>query len=257
MLAYSDLGEGSPVVLLHGFCENKLIWQSTASILAKNRRIICVDLPGFGESPSEGKFDMEYMADKLNELLQKLKITQYILIGHSMGGYVSLAYVEKYPEKLKGLGLFHSTSFPDDAEKKKKRNATVKLIREKGTTAFADIFTPSLFSEGNKIKLADQIHFWTQIAAETPEKTIIGSTKAMRDRKDRRKILEKLTVPILFVAGKDDIAVPLERTLTECSLPTDVTMHIFSDTGHMGFIEKEKESILILKHFIDYCLMKQ
>ena len=256
MLAYSDFGKGDAVVLLHGFCENRQIWQATASVLSKNRRILCIDLPGFGESPSYGKFDMEYMAERLNELLKKLRINRFVLIGHSMGGYVALAYKEKYPETLKGLGFFHSTSFPDDAEKKKKRNATVKLVQEKGAKAFAALFTPSLFSEKNKKKFADQVHFWTRTAADTPAETIIGVTKAMRDRKDRRKILKNISVPVLFIAGKDDAAVPLERTLAECSLPSDASVHIFSHTGHMAFIEKQQESALALKHLVDYCLKK-
>lgn len=256
MLAHTDTGKGFPVVLLHGFCENRTIWDNTAATLSKNHRVVCVDLPGFGESVSEEKFDMEYIAEKVYGLLQKIKIKECVLIGHSMGGYVSLAYAEKHPKLLKGLGLFHSTSFPDDAEKKKKRNATIKLVLEKGTKALAKILTPSLFSSKSKKKLADQVNFWTKIAAETPAETIIGVTKAMRDRKDRRKVLKKLNIPVLFVAGKDDAAVPLEKTLEECRLPADATVHIFSETGHMAFIEKQEESILVLEQFVEYCLRK-
>ena len=122
-----DTGGNKPVlVFLHGFCENKQIWEQFTQPLQANYRLILIDLPGFGDNTvPRPDYTMESGAVYVREVLTSLAIQKCVLIGHSMGGYVGLAFAEKYPELLLGLVLFHSSALPDSAEKKENRNKTI------------------------------------------------------------------------------------------------------------------------------------
>src|SRR5882724_4708958 len=118
MLHYSISGQGLPVVLIHGFAEDSRVWVHQQSALQKHYRLIIPDLPGAGQSALTDTFSMELAADCIRQILVKENITRTILIGHSMGGYIVLAFAEKYPESLAAFGLCHSTAYPDSPEKK-------------------------------------------------------------------------------------------------------------------------------------------
>lgn len=251
-LACFDTGNGPVLVLLHGFCENKDLWKPIQEKLSLHFRVISVDLPGHGLSLQESEeLSMEYQADKVKELLDDLNIAQCTLIGHSLGGYVALAFAEKYAERLQGFGLFHSTAFEDTEEKKRNRDRTIEFILKHGMDAFADSFVTPLFYPKNRDRLTTEIETIKNICRSTDTQAVLATTKAMRDRKERINVLKESELPVLFIIGKDDNAVPFEKSMEQCYLPQKHQVCILEETGHMGMLEKEAESISCIKAFLD------
>lgn len=251
LLHYTDTGSGMPVILIHGFCESNAFWKDFAGHLSPRFRVIAIDLPGFGESPLKKKdITIEYMADRVHDVVKHLNIDQCVMIGHSLGGYVTLAFAEKYEDKLKGIGLFHSTVFADSPEKRKNRNKTAEFVEKHGSAVFAESFVPSLFYEPNLEKFKDTVTWLKTIAASTPAEGIIAATKAMRDRKGRTEVLKNIKVPVLFIIGEEDKAVPLDASLEMASFPSKSVKHILADTGHMGMFEKKEETLKIVEDFL-------
>ena len=132
MLNYEISGNGKEdLVLVHGFMENLLVWEDLENYLSKKFRLIKIDLPGHGRSEIYGEVHtMELMADEVKKVAEKLKLEKFHLLGHSMGGYMALAFAEKFPETLKSLTLFFSTYYPDDEEKKEQRRKSFRIILE-------------------------------------------------------------------------------------------------------------------------------
>lgn len=251
-LACFETGNGQALVFIHGFCESKDIWKDIQEELSLNYRVISVDLPGHGLSLMEKEeLSMEYFADKVKELLDTMDIPTCVMVGHSLGGYVSLAFAEKYPERLSGFGLFHSTAYEDSEEKKKNRNRTIEFIEKHGMDAFADSFVAPLFYHGNRENLETEIENMKNICRSTDPKAVIATTKAMRDRKERIDILKKIQIPVLFVIGKDDNALPLDKSMEQSSMPAHYQVCLLEKTGHMGMFEKKQESINCLKGFLE------
>lgn len=252
LLSYKDTGKGLPVVLIHGFCETKDIWKNFVPVLAKNYRVITVDLVGFGQNPPlTHALTIGDMAEDVYHLLKHLNVEQCVMIGHSMGGYVSLAFAEKFSQRLKGLGLFHSTAHADSLEKRQGRTKTLDYIDRYGVAEFVEEFVTPLFFEGRRKELKEEIKFVTDMGKATPKSTVVEAIKAMRDRKDRTKVLEKANFPILFIAGRNDSALHFVHTSSQFIIPENATVHILNNTGHMGMFEREKETLRMVKHFLE------
>jgi pimeloyl-ACP methyl ester carboxylesterase len=250
-LAYISAGEGIPVVLLHGFCENKQIWQAFVDELSTSCRVIAVDLPGFGENePISQPLTIADMAESLYHFLQNLGIDQCVLIGRSLGGYVSLAFGEKFQQRLLGLGLFNSTAYSDSLEKKQGRTKSIEFVEKYGVDEFTEEFLTPLFFEGRRKELQTEIRKVVEAGKKTPTNTVIEVIKAMRDRKDRTKVLEKSTYPILFISAKNDTAVNFTTSVNQFWLPADATIHILSNTGHMALLERPKETLNMVRQFV-------
>ncbi|MBY0425744.1 MAG: alpha/beta hydrolase [Cytophagales bacterium] len=252
-LAYTDSGNGIPLVLLHGFCESKELWTEFSIELSQYFRVITVDLPGFGESTQLKITQMETLAESIYALLEDLRITKCVMVGHSLGGYVSLAFAESHPDYLLGLGLFHSTVFADPEEKKLNRNKTIEFLKANGVPAFIEPFVPGLFYPKFRKNHADAIHKLIDIGLKTSASAIIATTEAMRDRKDRSEVIKSLNVPVLYIIGKNDNAVPLESSLLQIALPQTAHVLILDDTAHMGMFERKKETFQFLKGFVENC----
>jgi pimeloyl-ACP methyl ester carboxylesterase len=258
MLAYNDSGNGFPVVLIHGFCESKAVWQYCEPALARQFRVLTPDLPGFGESRLlETNISIDYFADQLKEFLDSLHIEQCVMIGHSLGGYVTLAFAEKYPGMLAGMGLFHSTAFADTDERRENRNKAILFIERYGVPVFAQSFVPPLFSLQNRERLKTEIEALVSDASAASEHGVIETTKAMRDRPERIHVLKKVSFPVLFVAGKQDLSIPLDKTLEQCHLPKHSVVHFLQKAGHMGMIESKHDTIRIIEHFCRLVLQKE
>ncbi|MFN3404553.1 MAG: alpha/beta fold hydrolase [Cytophagaceae bacterium] len=254
---YTLSGKGPAVVLIHGFCESKDIWKDYHQQLQNKYTIITPDLPGFGESPLQhSEVSIEYFADQIHELLMSLQVENIIMIGHSLGGYVTLAYAEKYPHMLKGFGLFHSTAFADSEDKKINRDRTIDFIKKHGVAPFAESFVEPLFFMRNRKHLEKQILLMKEQTKNTSQESIISTTIAMRDRIDRTEVLKKASCPVLFIVGKEDGPVPLNKSLEQCYLPIQSVVHFFSECGHMGMYEKKEETLMAVNQFIELCLKK-
>jgi pimeloyl-ACP methyl ester carboxylesterase len=255
LLSYTDNERGLPIVFLHGFCEDKSIWVDFVKPLVDFQRLICIDLPNFGQSPAMPDATIEKMSAAVIKTLDDLGIEKCILIGHSLGGYVALAVAEFYPYRLLGLALFHSTAFADSPERKENRNKAIQNIKQNGVEPFVRALIPSLFSpakrENSEIKIA--INHLIEKAKKLPAENLIYTLEAMRNRKERIEVLKQVNIPILFLLGKDDVAVPLEASLSQCHLPQNSVVHSLAEVGHMGMIEAPIEFAKAIKNFVSYC----
>jgi pimeloyl-ACP methyl ester carboxylesterase len=239
------------VVLLHGFTESLDIWDDFSAELSVDFKVICVDLPGHGSSECIGEsHSMELMADIVKAILDKEFIEECVMIGHSMGGYVTLAFAEKYSSMMKGLGLFHSSALPDTPEGKKNRAKAIEAI-EKNHTGFVMSFIPDLFAAGNRESLKDEINVLVERAEKMSKKAIIASQKGMMERKDRRDVLSNADYPVLFIAGKQDTRVPYEKVIEQITLPKDTIALLLHDIAHMGYLESRDKTLYAVKCFIE------
>ncbi|MEO6612171.1 MAG: alpha/beta fold hydrolase [Chitinophagaceae bacterium] len=173
-----------------------------------------------------------------------------ILIGHSMGGYITMAFAEKYPDRLSGFGLFHSSAFADSEEKKATRLKGIAFINEQGPFEFLKTATPNLFSPQTKNERAGLIDEQVAAGHNFSARTLVSYYEAMIKRPDRTGILEKTRVPVLFIMGKYDNAVPMEDGLKQCHLPGKSYIHVLQKSGHMGMLEETEKSNLALENFL-------
>ncbi|TAF63395.1 MAG: alpha/beta hydrolase [Cytophagales bacterium] len=257
-LVYATQGKGQVVLLLHGFCENNTLWQNYMKHLAKRYRVIALDLPGFGASEDllNHPTTLTQIAEQINEFLQTLEIEKAIFIGHSLGGYVSLAFAEKYPEKVQGIGLFHSTALPDSDEKKKNRDNLIKIVNKKGTAEFMRNFVDDLFYDPRKPDLKDEMQLMEYMVTQTAPKTIITLSEAMRDRPDRTQVLKKAKFPVLFIIGRDDKFISYASYQSQIDLPAHSLVHILPETGHIGMLERPQTCLKAIEAFLEICLVQ-
>jgi pimeloyl-ACP methyl ester carboxylesterase len=249
-MQYTTIGKGQPLVLIHGFGEDRHIWDSMVPELAGAARLILPELPGTGNSPLEDQVTMESMAGGIKAILDKEGIERAVLIGHSMGGYISLAFAALYPERLKALGLFHSTAFADPPAKKEARLKNIEFIARHGSASFLNASTPNLFAASDRTRLQSSIEALIQASAYIPEKALIAFTEAMRIRADRRDILKHLQVPVLFIVGKEDQAVPYADAMQQVHLPDLSYIHILKQSGHMGMLEENEKCTRAILQFL-------
>lgn len=237
MLNYTISGTGKEdLVLLHGFMEDLTIWDEMEQKLSKNFRIIKIDLPGHGKSETLSNTSMETMAEKVKEVLDHLETSELHILGHSMGGYVSLAFAEQFPKDLKSLTLFFSTVLADDEEKKETRRKSLKMIEE-NLEAYVDASIPGLFSEYERDLMEEKISLAKKIALATNKQGAKNAQLAMAERPDRTEILDKLDAKILIIAGKHDNAVKTDALMNSTPNKTNIKTYIL-DCGHNGYWEK-------------------
>lgn len=251
--AYWTEGQGKAVMLIHGFGEDHAVWEHQTAFLRMYNRVLVPDLPGTGESPLTENLSVESMAEFVYAILVAEGISQVTMIGHSMGGYIALAFAEKYPHLLEGLGLFSSTAKPDSEEKKEGRRKSIKMINQYGSEAFLRQTLPTMFSDSFRNKQAARVESFVNNALSGKKESLIAYYEAMMARTDRTTILKEIKIPVLFFIGKDDAAVPLDNILDQVTLPAAASIHIFEQVGHMGLLEVYEESNLILHHFIAFC----
>lgn len=247
-ISYTDTGKGTAVVLLHGFLENRTMWEFFVSELSQKYRVIAIDLLGHGHSECLGYVhSMEDQADMVHEVLGELRIRKAIFAGHSMGGYVALAYAELYPESVKGLALINSTSRADSDERKQNRDRAITAVK-KDHTAFVRLSIANLFSENNRKKLAAEIEAVKIEALKTPLQGIVAALEGMKIRKDREVLLHFGPYPILLVLGEKDPVLPYEENIDQAR-NTKIQVVSFPD-GHMSLIENRDE---LLRALTDFC----
>ena len=247
-ISYSDTGKGNAIVLLHGFLENKTMWQDLVPELSKKNRIITIDLLGHGNTECLGYVHtMEDHADAVHAVLSELRIRKAIFVGHSMGGYVSLAFAELYPENIKGLVLLNSTARADNEERKINRDRAVKAVKQSFIN-FISLSIANLFSEKNRDRLSSEIEKVKKEALKTPLQGIVASLEGMKIRVDREVTLHLTPYPKLMVLGEKDPVLPYEETLEQLE-NTKVELITFPD-GHMSHIENQIELLKVLLNFI-------
>lgn len=252
-LFYQDLGVGTPVMLVHGFAEDGAIWDEVAKGLSTMCRVLVPDLPGSGRSTlSASAVTIESLAGVLKELLDCLEIDQCVFIGHSMGGYITLAFVEKYPERVRAFGFFHSTAYADSEEKKAGRHKSIEFIRAHGAAPYIRQSTPNLFAAATREKRPGLIEEMIQRYSAFPATSLTAYLHAMMMRPERLAVLENFPRPILFIIGEQDQVVPLDVALKQAHLPRIAEVQLLADAGHMGMLEDAEDGSRMIQQFVNF-----
>lgn len=246
-IAYTDTGKGTALVFLHGFLENAGMWDFYTTEFSKKYRVITIDLLGHGQSESIGYIhSMEDMADAVQTVLSELRIRKAVFIGHSMGGYVALAFAELYPDHVKGMILLNSTSRADSDERKRNRDRAIVAVKQSYTN-FIKMSIANLFSEDNRDRLTDAIETAKTEALKTPLQGIIAALEGMKTRNDREVILHFAPYPIMLILGKKDPVLNYQDSLEQIE-NTNVKLVTFND-GHMSHLENRDELVNVLRDF--------
>ncbi|TRW22748.1 alpha/beta hydrolase [Flavobacterium zepuense] len=248
---YTETGKGTALVLLHGFLENSTMWDFFVQEYSKKYRVITVDLLGHGDTGCLGYVhSMEDMADAVNAVLGELRIRKAILMGHSMGGYVALAFAELYPDMVKGIVLQNSSALADSDERKANRDRAIKAVKQ-NYTAFVRMSIANLFSEDNREKFAPEIEDLRDQAVKTPLQGIIAALEGMKVRKDREVLLHFSPYPILLVLGEKDQS--LVYTEHAPQVEGTAVKLITYPHGHMSHIESRDALLKETLEFFKGC----
>jgi pimeloyl-ACP methyl ester carboxylesterase len=239
-------------VFLHGYLESSESWNDFVKLFADEYYVVCIDLPGHGKSAilSEN-MTMEIMANAVIEICDELRIHAFNLVGHSMGGYVSLELIKNYPDRLNTVVLLHSHCFADSDEKKANRDREIELVRAGKKDLIVNSNIPRLYANHNHETFVESIKNSKKIALQTHDSGIIAALNAMKSRTDKTELLMKTSVPVLLIGGKHDNLIPfeaMEKIKKQVSL---VKLVALENSGHMGFIEEKDKTAKEMKLFFD------
>ena len=247
-ISYTDSGKGAVVVLLHGFLENKHMWKEIIPVISRNKRVLAIDLLGHGHTECLGYIHpMELMAEAVAAVLKSLRIRKITLIGHSMGGYVSLALSEKNPEMIRGLCLLNSTSTSDDTSRKKLRERANKMAQINLSNIVRMSFI-NLFSERSKEIFNPEIQLALSEALQTSLQGYSASQEGMKIRPNRLSVLKNNHFKKLFILGEKDPVLLVNKGIKEAEETQSKT--VILSGGHMSHIENSDKLIKVLNTFI-------
>jgi len=251
-LFYYETGKGFPVVFIHGFCESSSIWKSLSDTLSDKFNIICPDLPGFGHSQlPTNDFSLQDIGDHLVSWLKKKGIRQCIVIGHSLGGYITLEILRQHRDFVKGIGLFNSSAFEDSNEKKEIRNKLIEFIGIHGLGPFLKTFVPSLFYPKTAKKHQNTISLIEQEGLSIRPESVIKYAAAMRDRIDSTDLLKKYPDDILLISGEYDQNVPLKKSMEMATYLDQKNVHIIKESAHMSLFEQSETCFNAIRNFVN------
>ena len=234
---YRDEGNGRAIILLHGFLASHQLWNAQFEDLSKRYRVIAPDLPGHGSSDSLGYLhSMELLAEAINALLRHLGLRRVVMIGHSLGGYVSLAFAEQYTDKLKGLILINSTAAADSETRKASRDQLVRMLPKKFELVINSL-VDSFFVIYGPYRLPS-LKKYKRWATSTEAKGIAANVRGMKARKEREIILKFAPYPYLIISGAEDPIIDCEQSKLEAELSPNGSIEVLEDSGHMSVMEK-------------------
>lgn len=248
-ISYRIEGTGKSVVLLHGFGEDSSIFNHQINYLKNYCQLIIPDLPGSGKSEllklnnHSSINNVAYpaciadYAHCIKALLKQENITLCTMIGHSMGGYITLEFAKLFPNSLSAFGLFHSTAFADSDEKKQNRLRGIQLINDYGGYAFLKTTIPNLFSSTFKEQFPEKVEALIEASKTFSNNALQQYYFAMMNRPDLTSVLNSSKVPVLFIIGTEDVAAPLNDVLQQTKLPECSYIHVLKHVGHMGMLE--------------------
>ena len=250
-VCYSVTGTGRTIVLLHGYLETGEVWAPLSETLEGEFRLIAVDLPGHGDSEVKGdRHTMEFLAGAVRAVVADAGADRIVLVGHSLGGYVALAFVEMYPEMLAGYVLFHSHPHADtpSAIARRKREIVVVSAGRKNIMYPGNV--SMMFAEKNLKVFPIALERSKMIASRNPGEGIIALLNGMIARPSRQSVLEQGRVPLLWLLGRNDLYFTPAKALKETLLPLNAEVVILENSGHLGFIEETEKSAGLIAGFI-------
>lgn len=251
-ISYTSEGRGNTIVLLHGYLEAKEVWELLTGHLSERYRIIAIDLPGHGDSGIVSDVHtMEMMAGAVHEVIEKEKCGRVIVAGHSLGGYVALAYAELYPDLLSGFVLFHSHPHADSSEAIEKRKREIAIVEAGRKNLMYPSNVSMMFAEKNLSRMPEAVARMELIASHCPDKGIISVLRGMMSRPSRVHVIEEGSVPLLWILGRHDLYFTPEKALGDVVIPDSCKVVIMEDSGHLGFIEEPDHSAAIIALFAE------
>jgi pimeloyl-ACP methyl ester carboxylesterase len=233
------------LVLVHGHSLDTHIWDSLKGNLS-DYQVLTPDI-----STDTWYESIEAYADGLKEWLEVQNIEKCVIIGHSMGGYITLAFAEKHPETLQGFGLFHSTAYADDEEKREQRKKTLAFMETHGTAAFVRQAGPNMYAESFAQAHPEVIKNHVEKYSQLPIDAVSTGFKAIMNRPDRTQVLQNATVPVLFIFGQEDKFIPFEKNIGLSELPQDAHTLVLAHSGHMGMVEDTDASTKAIREFME------
>ncbi len=246
----SEVGD-KVVVLLHGYLENMMVWDDFVPLLYKQVRVITLDIPGHGISEVKGEcHSMDYLADTLAHALDAVGVERATVVGHSMGGYVTLAFAERHPARLDKLVLLHSTPYADSDEKRHNREREIALIRSGKKELLAHTAPQAGFAEENRNRCRIAIEDLQQTIYLTEDAGVIALLNGMIQRKPQSEMLHKLARPILFVLGRKDGYITAEVAEKMVAEHPEAEVVWLENSGHMSFIEEAPLCAAALLDFV-------
>jgi len=249
-LHYSESGQGMPVVLLHGYPLSAAIWHEQQTRLSEHCRVITPDLRGHGHSPAPpGVYEMDLLAGDVLALLDALEIKKAAILGHSMGGYVTLAAWKLAPERFLALGLIASQAGADSEEARQGRYKMAEKVAAEGSKVVAEAMIPKLFAPGSPAA-APIIEQVRQMILNTQPAGIIGALKGMAVRFDFGPLLPDLNIPVLVIAGDQDQIIPPAKAKAMASAVSGATLTTVANAGHMPMLEQPQATTTAIRHFL-------
>jgi pimeloyl-ACP methyl ester carboxylesterase len=247
---FSDKGSGHTIVLIHGYMETSEVWESFADRISQKFRTLSIDLPGHGLSDFCNEVNsMELMAESVTRVLDSLNIPKAFFVGHSMGGYVALAALQFFPERLSGITLFNSHPFADSPDVIEKRKINIALVESGKKSNMIPGFVQNLYAAQNLKTMQKAVDRSLSIASAINDKTIIADLKGMIRRPSSVDLVEKGQIPLLWILGDNDNHINCNEALKSVTLPPNSEVAVLQNVGHMGFIEAEEVSANILTKF--------
>lgn len=247
-----DQGAEEPVlVLLHGYCGSSSYWEHVIPDLARFARVIAPDARGHGLSaaPADEVYPMEAFAEDVEELLEQLGIERAVMLGHSLGGYITLAYAERYGRRLSAFGLIHSTTLPDSEAAREGRDKAAAAIEADGVESFVEGLIPKLFAADRIGELEAQVAKGKEIGRATSRHGAAATARGMKERAERGRLITKAELPVLLVAGAKDGVI---STGSAYAATGDTTKVVELDkAGHMSMLECPEELTAAIRGFLD------
>jgi pimeloyl-ACP methyl ester carboxylesterase len=233
------------VIFLHGFGEDATVWADFLKLLPQEHTYFCPDYASLTNIES-----MDGYTDWLKAFTEEKSITASVIIGHSMGGYIALAFAEKFSKEVLGLGLFHSSAYADNDERKEIRLKISRVIDQQGTAKFIKGFYPNMFTEEFKEKNADFIEKQIISYSYFPKEALMNAQIAMRGRVDKTAVLKEANYPIMILAGEKDTFVPKIAALEQISLLKNSQSIVLEGVAHAGMFENPIESAKVVTAFL-------
>ena len=249
---YTIQGEGEALVLIHGYLESLEIWDEFAEDLAHDFKVIRVDLPGHGLSEViQETHEMELLAGAVKTVLDENRIGSAVVIGHSMGGYVTLAFADQYPETVSRFSLFHSHPFPDSEQVRQNRQNAIENIKAGKKEEICRSHVPKTFADDNLQPFSSHVERAQNIALQIPEQGIISNLKGMMKRPDRSELVKNTNKPFLLIAGKKDNFIDYDTVIPKIEMPEKGEKITLEYSGHMGFIEEKQRALNAIREFMN------
>lgn len=250
MVSYRAAGSGIPLVLLHGYLEAAEVWEPLEERLYGDFRVIAVDLPGHGDSGVKGDtHTMEFLARAVRAVIADAGEKRVLMIGHSLGGYVTLAFAEMFPELLAGYILFASHPHADTPEAIEKRNREIAVVEAGKKNIMYPGNISMMFAEKNLKSMSGELKRSKTIASRNSGEGIIAMLNGMILRPSRQSLVESGRVPLLWILGRHDLYFSPEKAIRDTRLPHNAEVAILENSGHLGFIEETGRSAELITGF--------